>query len=119
MHQNAAFSAIRRALMRLFPSLQPSSIVSIEADWGFARLRDASPTTPNSLRVGSELRCVGGVTFAQDCNFASPCASAATVADSAIVFVVAKHAGVLIIEIDLTTIGSVSRTVPIVTNPAR
>ena len=93
--------------------------MGIEAGRGFGRLRDASAITPNSLRAGSERRCVGGVTFAQDCNFASPCASAATVAASPIVFIVAKHAGVLIVEIDLTRIGPVSRTFPLGSDPAR
>ena len=83
-------------------------------------LRDASATTPGRLRAGLERSWIGGAIFAQEeCNATSPRPAAATVAESLIRFFVAKHAGVLIVEIDLTRIGSVSRTVPIATNPAR
>ncbi len=73
----------------------------------------------DGLRAGLERSWIGGATFAQECNAASPCPSAATVADSLVRFLAAEHTGFLIVEIDLTRIGSVSRTVRIASDPAR
>ena len=56
---------------------------------------------------------------AQECKAASPCPSAATVANSLIGFLVAEHAGVLIVKIDLTWIRPVSQTFPIGIDPPR
>jgi hypothetical protein len=47
---------------------------------------------PGGLHIGLERSWIGGATFAQECNANSPRASAANVADSPIVFLVAKHA---------------------------
>ncbi len=58
----------------------------------------------DGLRAGLERSWIGGATFAQECKAASPCPSAATVANSFIGFLVAEHAGVLIVKIDLTWI---------------
>jgi hypothetical protein len=58
-----------------------------------------------------------GATFAQERN--APCPSAATVADSPIRLLVAEHNGVVIVEIDLTRIGPVSRPLPLGSDPAR
>jgi hypothetical protein len=74
---------------------------------------------PGGLRAGLERSCIGGATFAQECNAASPCPSATTVAGSLIRFLVAEHTGVLIVEIDLTRIGPVSRALPFGSEPAR
>ena len=57
--------------------------------------------------------------FAQECNAASPCPSASAGADLLIRFLAAGHTGVLIVEIDLTRIGPVSRTFPFGSDPAR
>ena len=73
---------------------------------------------PGGLRAGLERSWIGGGTFAQT-DAASPCPSAATVADSPIRFLVAEHTGVFIVEIDLTRIGPVSRTFPFGSDPAR
>jgi hypothetical protein len=71
------------------------------------------------LRVGLELSWISGATFTQDCNAASPCPSAVTVAGSLIRDLVAEHTGILIVETDLTRIGPVSRTLPFGSDPAR
>src|SRR6202042_3754727 len=55
------------------------------------RFRYASATMPGGLHIGLERSWIGGATFAQECNANSPRASAANVADSPIVFLVAKH----------------------------
>jgi hypothetical protein len=91
---------------------------NIEHGCGLTGFRNASATMPGGLRAGLELSWIGGATFAQECNAASPCP---TVTDSLvrIRFVVAEHAGVLIVEIDLTRIGPVSRTFPLGSDPAR
>ena len=47
---------------------------------------------PGGLRIGLERSRIGGATFAQEWNANSPRASAANVANSPIVFLVAKHA---------------------------
>ena len=74
---------------------------------------------PGGLRAGSERSWIDGVAFAQECGAASPCSSAATVTDPLIGFLVTEHTGVLIVEIDLTKIGPVSRAIPFGSDPAR
>jgi hypothetical protein len=83
---------------------------SIGHGWSQAGLRNASATMPGDLRAGSERSWIDGATFAQECGAVSPYPSAFTVTDSLIGFLVTEHSGVLIIEIDLTRIGLVSRT---------
>jgi hypothetical protein len=74
---------------------------------------------PGSLRVGSERSWIDGAVFTQECDAAASCPSAATVTDSLIGFLVTEHNGVLIVEIDLTKIGPVSRAIPFGSDPAR
>jgi hypothetical protein len=70
---------------------------SIEPDSGLAGFRDASPTMPGGLRAGSARSRIGGATFAQECNAASPCARRHR-RGLACRFLVAEHTGVLIVE---------------------
>ena len=86
---------------------------------GSRDFRNASATIPGGLRASLERSRIGGATLAQECKAASPCPSAATVANSLIGFLVAEHAGVLIVKIDLTWIRPVSQTFPIGIDPPR
>jgi hypothetical protein len=74
---------------------------------------------PGGLCIGLERSSIGDATFAQGCNAASPWPSASAGADSLIGSLVAEHTGDLIVEIDLTRIGSVSRTFPFGSDPVR
>ena len=96
----------------------PIKFVERASSSELARFGNASATTPGGLRARLE-RSWTGAAFAQECNAASPCPSASAGADSLIRFLVAGHTGVLIVEIDLTRIGLVSRTFPFESNPAR
>jgi hypothetical protein len=78
-----------------------------------------SATTPGRWCVGLERSCIGGATLAQEDNAASSRPSDGAGADSLIRFLVAGHTGVLIVEIDLTRIGPVSRTFRFRSDPAR
>lgn len=72
---------------------------------------------PDGLRAGLERSWLGGGTFAQACNAASPRPSAG--ADSLVTALIAEHTGDLIVEIDLTRIGPVSRALPFGSDPPR
>jgi hypothetical protein len=74
---------------------------------------------PGDLRAGLERSWICGATLAQERNAASPCPSAEAGAGSLFTFLVARHTGVLIVEIDLTRIGPVSRMFPFGSDPAR
>ena len=78
-----------------------------------------SATTPGRWCAGLERSWISGATLAQEDNAASPRPSAGAGADSLIRFLGAGHTGVLIVEIDLTRIGLVSRTFPFESDPAR
>ena len=74
---------------------------------------------PDGLLAGLERSWIGGGTFAQACNAASPRPSAGAGADSLVTALIAEHTGDLIVEIDLTRIGPVSRTLPFGSDPPR
>ena len=115
-------SARRRRVRRSRPcSCQARSSLSKEHQvWlGGSRDSGANATIPGGLRASLKRSWIGGATFARDCKAASPCPSAATVANSLIGFLVAEHAGVLIVKIDLTWIGPVSQTFPFGSDPPR
>jgi hypothetical protein len=92
---------------------------SIARGQGIAGFRNASAPMPGGLCAGLEWSWIGGATFAQACNAASPFPSVGAGADSLIGSLVAGHTGDLIVDIDLTRIGPVSRTVPFGSDPPR
>ena len=74
---------------------------------------------PGGLRTGLERSSIGRATIAQECNVVAPCPSIGWRGLLLIRFLVPEHTGVLIVEIDLTRIGPVSRTFPFGSDPAR
>jgi hypothetical protein len=98
------------------PLLLPSPITFVErAKAWLGGSRDSGTRARQSRAVRAPAwngHGIGGAAFASECKAASAWPSAATVANSPIGFLVAEHAGVLIVKIDLTGIGPVSQTFP-------
>jgi hypothetical protein len=92
---------------------------SIERGRRIAGFWNASAPMPGGLCAGLEWSRISGATFAQACNAASPFPSVCAGADSLIGSLVAGHTGDLIVDIDLTRIGPVSRTFPFGSDPPR
>ena len=74
---------------------------------------------PGGLCAGLERSWMGSARVAQACNAASPRPSAGAGANSLVMALIAEHTGDLIVEIDLTRIGPVSRTLPFGSDPPR
>src|SRR5277367_2758006 len=84
-----------------------------------AGFRNAGATMPGGLCAGLERSWMGSARVAQACNAASPRPSAGAGANSLVMALIAEHTGDLIVEIDLTRIGPVSRTLPFGSDPPR
>ena len=73
---------------------------------------------PGGLRAGLERSWIGGAISRRSAMPLHRAPPAATVTGSRARFLIAVHTGVLIVEIDLTRIGPVSRTSPLGSDPA-
>jgi hypothetical protein len=109
-------SARRRRVRRSRPcSCQARSRLSKEHQAWLGGSRDSGTRARQSRTVRAPTwngHGIGGAAFASECKAASAWLSAATVANSPIGFLVAEHAGVLIVKVDLTGIGPVSQAFP-------